>query len=136
MVEFAVAFGMLLSVFAGVFQFGYTFYQYNMLESAVRDGARYGSLAQFDGGSWGGANFTTRVRQMVMYGNPNASSGTRVVPNLTPANITVTPTYNGIVPTRITVQIDDFAINAFFTTFTLNSKPRVTFDYMGQFTVP
>ena len=44
MVEFALSATLIVSFFAGVFQFGYSFYAYNALEEAVRGGARYASL--------------------------------------------------------------------------------------------
>ena len=44
MLEFALATGILLPAFVGTFQFGYTFYVYNNLDTAVRGGARYASM--------------------------------------------------------------------------------------------
>ena len=137
MLEFAISFGLLLTIFSGVWQFGYTFYLYNSLESAVRNGARYGSLAVYDGGSWNGANFKDRVKNMVVYGNSAPPAGARpVVPGLATSQVRVTPTMNGVTPNRITVDIDGYAINTFFKTYTLRQKPKCSFDYMGRFTVP
>ena len=48
MLEFALASSILVPLFAGVFQFGYTLYVYNNLDSAVRGGARYASLRAYD----------------------------------------------------------------------------------------
>jgi hypothetical protein len=136
-VEFAIAFSLLLMVFAGVWQFGYTFYQYNTLETAVRNGARYASLATYDGGSWGGAAFKARVKNMVVYGNPNPPGGaTPVVPGLTTSNVTVTETFNGSVPTKIRVEITNFVVSSMFREMRLDTKPRCTFEYTGRFTVP
>lgn len=136
-VEFAIAFGVLLSILAGVWEFGYTFYLYNTLESAVRNGARYGSLADYDGGSWGGSAFNASVKNMVVYGKSTFGSGdTPVIPGLDTANVRITITYNGAVPSRIQVDVTDYVINTLFRRFTLQGKPRCTFDYMGRYRVP
>jgi hypothetical protein len=135
--EFAIAFGLLLTIFAGVWQFGYAFYVYNQLESAVRGAARYGSVAVYDGGAWGGATFQTRVKNMVVYGRTDPGQNDRpLFPGLSTSNVRVTPTFNGIVPTRIQVDIVDYTIDTFFVEFPLRGKPRCTFDYMGRFIVP
>jgi Flp pilus assembly protein TadG len=137
-VEFAIGIGLLVTTFSGVYQFGYTFYVYDLLQSAVRQGARYGSLADYDGGLSGGAAFTNNVRNMVVYGTTAPASGALpVAPGLKNGNVIVTPLLDSQgVPSRITVQIDDFSINALFTTFTLSGKPKCSFDYTGRYTVP
>jgi hypothetical protein len=139
LIEFAIAFSLLISVLAGVWQFGYTFYLYNSLESAVRAGARYASLADYDyvNGPSTGAAFKNRVKNMVVYGTPNPTGNPPpVVPGLTTSKVTVTEQFNGVVPERISVRIDSFQVQTFFRTFTLNGKPRCSFDYMGRLTVP
>ena len=138
-VEFAIGFGLLLTTFSGVYQFGYAFYVYNLMESAVREGARYGSLADYDGGSWGGTVWSSRVKNMVVYGtiSPGASD-IALAPGLTTSKVTVNPQLDAKgVPTRIKVKIDNFTIpNTLFASYTLNGKPQCQFDYMGRFTVP
>jgi Flp pilus assembly protein TadG len=142
MVEFALSFGLLLSVFAGIWQFGYTFYIYNGLVSAVRNGARYGALADYDGGSWNGASYKANVANMVVYGTPSPASGASpIVPSLTTSKVSVVPTVDAKgVPSRVTVQITGFSIpddlSGIFTAFTLNGKPSTTFEYSGRYTVP
>jgi Flp pilus assembly protein TadG len=136
-VEFAIAFGLLLTIFAGVWQFGYAFYTYNQLESAVRNGARYGSLATYDGGAWQGTTFQARVKNMVVYGKTSpAVSDTPIAPGLTTANVRITIVFNGVVPKQVQVDVVDYQINTFFVKFPLSGKPRCTFDYMGRFTTP
>ncbi len=133
MLEFALGMPLLLLVFTGVYRFGYTFYVYNLLQSAVREGARYGSLADYDGATSGG-NFRTRVQNMVVYAN-SAPSGNppAVVPGLTTSNVTVNPQLDAKgVPTKISVQIDNFSSKLFVAT--LNGKPKSTFDYVGRYT--
>ncbi len=66
--EFAVASSILVPLFAGVFQFGYTLYVYNSLDSAVRGGARYASLRAYDSATAApSAAFSKAVGNMVVY---------------------------------------------------------------------
>jgi len=74
MLEFALGTLILVPVFAGTFQFGYTFFVYNNLDTAVRGGARYASLRSYDSAtSTPSSAFSTAVKNMVVYGN---SAGT------------------------------------------------------------
>ena len=73
--------------------------------------------------------------------NPDEGSSSCVrppqqLPDLSTSNVRVTPAFNGIVPTRIQVDIVNYRIDTFFTQFPLSGKPRCTFDYMGRFIVP
>lgn len=141
-VEFGLSFTLLLTVFAGVWQFGYTFYIYDGLVSAVRNGARYGALADYDGGSWNGASYKTRVANMVVYGNPNPPAGSSpIIPDLTTSKVSVIPTVDSSgVPSKVTVRISSFTIpddlSGMFSAFTLKGKPSSTFEYNGRYTVP
>lgn len=142
LVEFALSFGLLLTVLAGIWQFGYTFYIYNGLVSAVRNGARYGALADYDGGSSNGTNYKAAVTNMVVYGSPNPAAGASpIIMGLTTSNVSVIPTVDSSgVPSRVTVRITGFAIpddlSSIFASFTLNGKPSTTFEYSGRYTVP
>jgi hypothetical protein len=63
MLGLALATGILVPAFTGTFQFGYTFYVYNNLESAVRGGARYASMRNYDSRTaTPSAAFTTAVQ--------------------------------------------------------------------------
>jgi Flp pilus assembly protein TadG len=48
MLEFAIGAGVMVAIFTGTFQFGYNFYRYNTLATAVSNGARYASLRHYD----------------------------------------------------------------------------------------
>jgi len=133
LVEFALSFGLLFAVFAGVFQFGYVYYVYNTLESAVRGGARYASLRVYDSAtSTPSSAYLTAVRNMVVYGNPSAS-GQALAPGLTPENVSLTVDMEKNVPTRITVAISNYTVSAVVQSFTLAGKPKVTFPFTGRF---
>jgi Flp pilus assembly protein TadG len=47
LVEFALSSTIFILSFSGAFQFGYGFYRYNQLQSAVTGGARYASLKTY-----------------------------------------------------------------------------------------
>ena len=131
-IEFALSFAVLFSVFTGVFQFGYAFYQYNSLESAVRGGARYASLRTYDSSTaTPSAAYLAAVRNMVVYGDPNGGAQP-IARGLTPAKVTVTMTFERSIPRRVAVAITNYTIDAVFTSTSLNGKPKATFLYVGR----
>ena len=133
LVEFALSFGLLFAVFAGVFQFGYMYYVYNTLESAVRGGARYASVRVYDSATSSPSSaYLTAVRNMVVYGNPSGS-GQALAPGLTPEKVSVTVAMEKKVPARITVAITNYTVSAVVRSFTLADKPRVTFPFTGRY---
>ena len=131
LLEFALATGILVPLFAGTFQFGYSLYVYNILQSAVRGGARYASMRSYDSASGTPSNeFSTAVKNMVVYGNPDGT-GQPISRRLTVSDVQVQPNMNGAAPESITVQIAGYTIDAVFTSFTFNGKPSTTFPYTG-----
>jgi hypothetical protein len=129
--EFAVATTILVPVFAGTFQFGYTLYVYNNLDSAVRGGARYASLRAYDAASAiPSAAFSSEVKNMVVYGNP-PGAGQPVAQGLSVSNVEIIPNMNGAAPESITVRITGYTVDAIFTWFTFKGKPAATFPYLG-----
>jgi len=129
--EFAIAAGVLVPAFVGTFQFGYTFYTYNNLDTAIRGGARYASLRGYDSGtSTPRADFLTAVQNMVVYGDA-AGTGNPIAAGLTTGNVQVLPVMNGAIPRAMTVQITGYQVDAIFTKFTFNAKPSTTFPYTG-----
>lgn len=131
MVEFALGSTILVAIFTGTFQFGYTFLQYNNLENAVARGARYASLATYDSAtSTPSSAFQTAVQNMVLYGSTTAGTSP-VLPGLTASNVSLTVTFSNGIPSTMTVAITGYTINSVFTTFTLNNKPQVSCPYLG-----
>jgi Flp pilus assembly protein TadG len=137
MLEFGIGAGVLFSVFTATFQFGYTFYQYNLLKNAAANGAQYAALRTYDSNSASPSNaFTKAVQNVVVYGDP--AGGTRpVVPGLTTGNVHVTPVWSttgsGGVPLGITVSITGYSIGAVFATMNCTGKPFATYPYIGVF---
>ncbi len=135
-IEFALSFALLFSIFAGVFQFGYAFYIYNTLENAVRAGARYASLRVYDSGTeTPSAAYLSAVRNTVVYGSPSGG-GQPVVAGLTTSHVIVTMTMERNVPVQVAVAINEYTIDALFTSFNLTGKPAAAFPYVGRFAPP
>ncbi len=145
MVKFALASLVLIPVFVGTFQFGYTFYAYNLLCTQIRAGARYASMRTFGGSSSSITAFQTATKNMVVYGNPSpGQSPTSIVPGLSIDQIDVTvKAADGVtsadsthVPATVTVATSSgtpFTIDGVFKTFTFSGHPSLQFPYNGQY---
>jgi Flp pilus assembly protein TadG len=142
LVEFAISFFLIFAAFSGIFRFAYSFYCYNALVAAVREGARYASLKPYDSiTTTPSSKFLTSVQNMVVYADATPPSGAKaVVPGVQPGNVTLTVTGGGTgtltAPTQMTVSITGFTIDAVFGTWNLNGKPNCTFPYTGILTPP
>ncbi len=143
LIEFALSFFLIFAVFAGIFQFAYSFYVYNTLVTAVREGARYASLKPYDSITTTPSNtFLAAVQNMVVYRDPNPANGAPpVVAGLTPGKVALVvtggPTGGTLTaPTQMTVSISGFTIDAVFSTWNLTGKPNCTFPYTGILTPP
>ena len=136
-VEFALSSTVLILSFAGAFQFGFGFYRYNMLESAVANGAKYASVRTYRclRGETDVAKIRASVKNMVVYGTPTPTASTRpVMPGLDPGFISVQYTVDALqVPESVRVGIQTFTIDAVFKQFTFTGKPYVTFPYLGRY---
>jgi len=140
MVEFALAFSIIVPVFLATFQFGYTFYVYNLLQTQVRDGARYAALRTFRAGdAHSVAAFSTAVRNMVRYSTPDGTESL-IVPGLADSNVIVSIVdRNGVaadashVPATVKVSINGFSIDSVVKTTTFNQHPYLQFTYAGRY---
>ena len=127
--EFALGRTILWFLFAGVYQFGYGFYVYDVLQTAVANAAQLGSKMNYDTGDPSG--YQTALKNMVVYGDETSTGLKAIVPGLTTANVTVTAKPTDF-PTDITVSVTGYSIDALFKTFSLSNKPRATVQYYGQ----
>lgn len=132
LIEFAIAFGFLFPVLTGTFQFGYAFFIYNELQNAVRQGARYAAFKTYDSSSSTPSTaFANSVKNVVVYGNPTGGT-TPIVPSLTTDNVNLQVTYAAGVPDMMTVSIQNYTLDAFLRTFSIN-KPSASFSYVGVY---
>jgi Flp pilus assembly protein TadG len=130
-VECAVGSGVLLATFSGTFGIGYSLIQYNKLETAVAQGARYASIIPYDSATaTPSAAFSSAVKNMVLYGSPTAGTSP-VLSGLSAGDINVTVSFANGVPGSVQVSISSYTINALFATYTLTGKPQVTYPYQG-----
>jgi Flp pilus assembly protein TadG len=138
-VEFALGSGIFVALFAGTFGFGHTFYTYNKLETAVRNGARYGALLVYESNatttdSAPSSDFVTAVQNVTAFGDPNPPSGTApVVSGLTASNVAVTVTFANGQPDTVRVHIRNYQVRSLFRNWTANRKPVASFGFMGRF---
>jgi Flp pilus assembly protein TadG len=129
LLEFALGWFLLWLLFSGAYEFGYGFYVYNRLITAVADAAELGSKISYDTGN--PSAFTTTLQNMVLYGTETAGTSP-IVSGLTASNVSVAVTLDGnSIPRDVTVSITGYSINAFFTTTILTGKPRATVKYFG-----
>jgi Flp pilus assembly protein TadG len=134
-VEFALGSGILMAAFTGTFEFGYTFYVYNNLQTAVNDGAKYAALRPYEStDSTPEACFKTAVQNMVVYGDPTGTTTKPVAPGLAPSNVTLTVTFANGVPSAMTVAITGYTMDSAVAMITLTNKPQVTYPYLGRYT--
>ena len=122
LIEFAVSLVLLTGMFAGIFQTGFTFFNYSKLVNAVRSGARYASL-QPPAVSSANPAFAKSVRNLVVYGDPVPAAGAKpIVPGLTPESVEII-----LGPATTTVSVRGFEIDALFSKVKLDGRPTVTF---------
>ncbi len=127
----------MLAAFCGTLQYGYSFYRYNSLATAVNEGARYASLRPYNStNTTPSGDFLLAVQNMVVYGDP-AGGTTPVAPALTIDNVRLAVSFTnsaGVVlgvPTFVTVAISGYQIFTDVTSSTLTGKPNVTYPYLG-----
>jgi len=133
LVEFALAFSLLGPLLICTFKFGYGFYQYNKLETAVRSAARYGALRSYDSNnSTPSTSYNNAVKNVALYGDPTGGSAT-VVPSITAENLTVTITFVNDVPATVKVAIKNYNLSSITGKWLLIDKPFAVFRYTGRF---
>jgi Flp pilus assembly protein TadG len=132
MIELALSATVMVACLAGTFQFGYTFYVYNQLVTAVGNGGRYAATrtlrAETD-------KAEKAIRNMVVYGDaqPGIDAQPAVV-GLTPDQIEVrwVKDESGT-PVAVGVSIREYSVNAVFKTVTFGGRPGVEFPFVGRF---
>lgn len=135
MLELAISAGVMVSGLVGTFQFGYTFYTYNQLVTAVGNGARYAAQRTYRTGSEDVERGNAAIRNMVVYGDAQpAPETTPVVPKLTPAEVEVRWELAGNgTPLNVNVAIKGYSTDAIFRSFTFDGRPSVQFPYVGKY---
>jgi len=157
LIESALGLLILVSIFSGTFDFGFTFWQYNVLQTAINNGAHYAGQLAWDycstctlrsAGDMTTA-YETAVRNEVVYGDPTGTLTRPVLTGLTTSYVTVTAnnqTGSLKVPTSITVTMGANSNGNYYTisslwggqnfywkgiTMSLNGKPSLTYPFQG-----
>jgi hypothetical protein len=127
MLELALTAGVMVACLGGALEFGYTFYVYNQLLSAVGNGARYAALRPHTADPEADQ---AAIRNLVVFGTAKpAPAAVALVPNLKPEHVEVE-----FVPGagRVRVGIRNFVVDAVFARFAFDGRPVVEFPYLGQ----
>lgn len=132
MVELAICSTVMITCLAGTFQFGYTFYVYNQLVTAVGNGGRYAAMRTYTANDPG--KDAQAIRNMVVFGDPQAGDEAQpVVANLTPEQVDVHWVMDDKgAPEAVSVSVKNYSVNAVFRTFTFTDRPGVEFPYLGR----
>jgi len=118
LIEFAGSLVLISTVFTGVFQLGQSFYTYNRLVNAVRQGARFASRQPEANGA---------VQKLIVYGVPDpAPDAAPLIRGLSERNVQVI-----VADHKATVVIRDFTLAGMFSSTVLDGKPSVTFPVAG-----
>ena len=136
MLELAVSAGVMFSCLVGTFQFGYTFYTYNQLVTAVGNGARYAAQRTYRTATPQDVERgNAAIRNMVVYGDSQPTrDAAPVVPKLTPAEVEVRWELAGDgAPVNVNVAIKGYAMDAIFRSYTFDGRPSVEFPYVGKY---
>jgi Flp pilus assembly protein TadG len=136
MLELAICSAVLVSCLGGTFQFGYTFYVYNQLVTAVGNGGRYAAMRTYRAASADDLEKgKSAIRNMVVYGDPQAPAGTEpIAPGLTPQQVDVKWVMDASgAPTAVDVSIVNFNVNAVFKTIPFSGRPGVEFPFVGRY---
>jgi Flp pilus assembly protein TadG len=138
MVEFALGSGILVTIFVSTFQYGYFFYQYNLLVNAVNNGAHFAAMQIYDSNNTTPSSaWKTAVQNMVLYGDPAGTNTTLQVKNLTASNISIVVGSSGsgstFTPTSMTIAITGYTIDGVTGKYVLTGKPAVTYPFQGMY---
>lgn len=137
LLELALSAAVMVSCLTGTFRFGYTFYIYNELVTAVGNAGRYAAVRSYRAATPEDLEKgKAAIRNMAVYGNPSPESGALpVVPNLTPEQVQVdwVPGENGGPPAAVDVSIVNYNTGTTMGAFTLDKRPSVEFPFVGRF---
>jgi Flp pilus assembly protein TadG len=137
MIELAVSAGVMVACLAGTVQFGYTFYIYNELVTAVGNGGRYAAMRTYRAAAPSDIEKgNAAIRNMVVYGDSRpAPNALPQVANLKPEQVQVEWVMDdsGTQPAAVNVTIAEYAVDAAFGMFRFTGKPAVEYPFVGRF---
>jgi Flp pilus assembly protein TadG len=131
MIELAFSAMVMITCLTGTFQFGYVFYVYNQLVTAIGNGGRYAATRTYSADENQAAK---AIRNMVVYGDAQpADHAQPAVTGLKPEQVEVRWVRDKAgAPVAVNVSLRDFTVNAVFKTFTFTGRPGVEFPFVGR----
>jgi hypothetical protein len=136
MLELAISAGGMVACLGGTIQFGYTFYVYNQLVTAVGNGGRYAAMRSYRAATPADLEKGKQaIRNMVVFGDSRpAPDALPQVPNLKPEQVKVEwiPGEAGA-PSAVNVSIVNYKVNALFAEFKFTGRPGVEFPFVGRY---
>jgi len=137
MIELAISAAVMVSCLGGTVQFGYTFYIYNELVSAVGNGGRYAAMRTYRSASPADIEKgKAAIRNMVVYGDARPAPGTPPqVANLRPEQVRVDwiKDESGDKPGFVDVSIADYTVDVAFGMFRFTGRPAVEYPFVGRY---
>jgi len=136
MLELALSAGVLVATLAGSVQFGYTFYVYNELVTAVGNGARYAASRTYRAATPEDVEKGRQsIRNMVVFGDPQPVPEARpLAAGLAPEHVRVEWAMGDDgAPSAVDVSIVNYRVEAIFGSMTLSGRPAVEFPFVGRF---
>jgi hypothetical protein len=138
MLELAISASVMVTCLVGTFQFGYTFYVYNQLVTAVGNGGRYAAVRTYRGTSDQDVETGNRaIRNMVVYGDPEPGpDAAPIASKLKPEQVEVRwimpeKSDEKGAPAAVNVSIRGYTVDAVFKAFTFTGRPSVEFPFVG-----
>ena len=136
MMELAIVAGVMVSFLVGTFQFGYAFYVYNQLVTAVGNGARYAAQRTYRAATPDDIERgKAAIRNMVVFGDAQPAAGAvPVISGLSTDQVKVDWVgEDGKQPDAVDISIHDFTAAAIFKPLTFDGKPFAEFPYVGRY---
>jgi hypothetical protein len=137
MIELALSAGVMVACLAGTVQFGYTFYIYNELVTAVGNGGRYAAMRTYRASAPSDIEKgNAAIRNMVAFGDSRPAPGALAqVAYLKPEQVQVdwVMDESGATPVAVNVSIVNYTVDAAFGMFHFTGKPSVEFPFVGRF---
>jgi Flp pilus assembly protein TadG len=135
--ELALSAAVMASCLGGTFQFGYSFYVYDQLVSAVGNAGRYAASRTYRAAAPEDVEKgEAAIRNLLVYGDARpAPDAVPVVPGLAPENVQVTwvAGETGEAPSAVDVAIVHYTVRALFGSLTLDQRPAVEFPFLGRY---
>jgi hypothetical protein len=127
----------MVACLAGTVQFGYAFYIYNQLVTAVGNGGRYAAMRTFRAAAPRDIESgKAAIRNMVVYGDSRpAPNAVPQVANLRPEQVQVewVTDESGHRPEYVNVFIANYSVDAAFGMVRFAGRPAVEYPFVGRF---